>query len=311
MLDNHALRVFLEAARTENFTEAGRLLNLTQPAVSMQIRSLENYLQVDLFEREGRSIRLTKAGQALVPLAQQIVQMAVAAEETIRSVNGRVAGNLTIGCSTASGKYILPRLVARFRSLYPQVRVTIPVVTPEAVLEGVSSGVYDLGVVSEAAAEVDLGTADFFTDRLVLIVPAGHQWTPYESIEPEALLAEQFICREPEAPCRMIIDRGLSSVGLNPEDLNIVMEVGNQEALAMAVEHGIGVSFVSLLAASPRLALGRLAIVNVCGLELSNPVQLVYATSRPASPVRTKFLEFVEQPQNRTMVNMLADGRMV
>lgn len=311
MLDNHALRVFLEAARTENFTEAGRMLNLTQPAVSMQIRSLENYLQVELFEREGRSIRLTKAGQALVPLAQQIVQMAVAAEEMIRGANGRVIGNLTIGCSTASGKYILPRLVARFRSRYPQVRVTIPVTTPAAVLEGVSSGTYDLGVVSTAAVEGDVGKVDFFTDRLVLIVPAGHQWTAYEDIDPEALLGESFICREPDAACRVVVNRGLSAVGLDPEGLDIVMEVGNQEALAMAVEHGIGVSFVSLLAASPLLSLGRLAIVNVCGLDLSNPIQLVYASSRPASPVRTEFLEFVEQPENRAMVEMLADGRMV
>jgi len=311
MLDIHALRVFLEAARTENFTEAGRALNLTQPAVSMQIRSLENYLQVELFEREGRNIRLTKAGHALIPMARQIVQLAISTEETIRAANGRVAGRLTIGCSTASGKYILPHVVARFQQLFPDVRVTIPVVPREQVTEGVCSGSYDLGVVSQRVPGINATYIPFFTDRLVLIAPISHRWARKGRIQPEELFTERFICREPTAPCRMRTREALAALGVDASQLNVIMEIGNPEALAMAVEHGIGVSFVSLLAANPRLMLGRRAIVEVEGLDLYNEVELMCAASRPASPVQTQFLEFVEQPQNRMIIDMLAEGRLV
>lgn len=311
MLDIHALRVFLEAARTENFTEAGRILNLTQPAVSMQIRSLENYLQVELFERDGRSIRLTKAGQALVPRAQQIVQLAINAEETIRASNTHVAGNLTIGCSTASGKYILPHLVARFQTLYPEVRVSIPVVTPERVIEGVVSGEYDLGVVSRHAPGIDLNYTPFFTDRLVLIVSTGHEWARRGRIEAWELAGERFVCREPNADCRLMVAEGLTRLGVDLSRLNIVMEVGNPEALAMAVEHGIGVSFVSLLAANPRLMLGRLAVIEVEGLDLRSEVEFISCCSRVASPVQSHFLEFIQQPDNNLLVSMLAEGRAI
>ncbi len=308
MLDIHALRVFLEAAKTENFTEAGRLLNLTQPAVSMQIRSLENYLQVELFERDGRNIRLTKPGQALVPMAQQIVQLAINAEESIRGATGRVVGNLVIGCSTASGKYILPYLVAGFQRLYPDVRVQIPVVSRDLVMERVSSGEYDLGVTSLRVPGFDVGYSKFFTDRLVLITCGAHPWVRRGTIQPQELLSERFICREPESACCMTVRQGLAGLGIDVDQMDVVMEVGNPEALAMAVEYGIGVSFISLLAAVPRLNLGRLAIVEVEGLNLSNTIEFVYSCSRPASPVRLKFLDFVNQPQNQTLIEMLANG---
>lgn len=311
MLDIHALQVFLEAARTENFTEAGRSLSLTQPAVSMQIRSLENYLQTTLFERDGRSIRLTKAGQALIPMAQQIVQLAISAEENIRAANGKVIGNLAIGCSTASGKYLLPQVLASFQRLYPEVKVSIPVVSRAQVLERVASGEYDLGVTSMRVTGPDVGYAPFFTDRLALVVPASHPWARRGVIQPHELPGERFICREPESACRIAVNRELAALGVEEDRLNVMMEVGSPEALAMAVEQGIGVSFISLLAATPRLTLGRLALVEVEGLAVSTTVEFVYACSRPASPVRLKFFDFVSQPQNRSLIDMLAEGRVL
>lgn len=309
MLDIHALHVFLEAARTENFTEAGRHLNLSQPAVSMQIRSLENYLQVELFERDGRSIRLTKAGQSLVPMAQQIVQLTIDTEDRIRAANGRVVGNLAIGCSTASGKYILPHLVARFQRHHPDVRVQIPVVSPAGVMRRVASGDYDIGVL--ARRDITSSTLDarpFFDDRLELIAPATHPWARRGRIPVQALRKERHIFREQGAACRQIVETALAERGIAPDELDIVMEVGNPEAVAMAVEHDIGVAFSSLLAAVPRLALGRLVVVGVEGLELVNPVEMVTCGARPASLVRQAFLEFIERPASRALIASLASG---
>jgi DNA-binding transcriptional LysR family regulator len=125
------------------------------------------------------------------------------------------------------------------------------------------------------------------------------------------LLSERFVCREADSACRKAVSEELERLGMSIEQLNAVMEVGNSEALAMAVEHGIGVSFLSLLAAMPRLALGRLAIVKVEGMDLRVPVEFVHSGTRAASPVQIKFLEFVNHPQNRPLVEMLAEGRVV
>jgi DNA-binding transcriptional LysR family regulator len=311
MLDIYALRVFLEAAKTENFTKAGHTLSLSQPAVSMQIRSLESYLDVELFARDGRNIRLTKSGQALVPMAEQLLQMTLNVEESIRSADGKVVGNLVIGCCAASGKYILPQLVARFQRLYPGVYVSIPVVSREEVMERVVAGEFDLGVTSKRLPDYDLDYEDFFTDHLSLIAPASHTWARSERVTAQDLLTERFICREATSACRAVVAEGLARLGVSIEQLQMVMEIGTPEALAMAVELGIGVSFVSMLAAMPRLALGRLVTVDVEGLELRIPVEFVQNSRRPASRVQMKFLEFANHPQNRPLVDMLAQGRMV
>ncbi len=311
MLDIHALRIFLEAARTENFTEAGRNLNLTQPAVSAQIKTLEDYLQVKLFERDGRTVRLTKSGETLMPMAQQLIHMAISAEETIRASEGKVVGNLVIGCSAAAAKYVLPHLVMRFQRLYPNVHVSIPVVSRQFLMEKIAQAEYDLGVVSVREPDYDMSYSDFFLDRLVLIAPSSHPWARQGTIKPHQMLEEYFICREPESGCRATVAEGLAKVGLSIDQLHHVMEIGNAEALAMAVEHGIGMSFVSQPVAVSRLPLGRLAIIQVEGLELISPVEFVYSRSRPASPAQIKFLEFANHAQNRLLVQMLAEGRVI
>ncbi|HEC22355.1 MAG TPA: LysR family transcriptional regulator [Chloroflexi bacterium] len=309
-LEIHTLRVFLEAAKTQSFSEAARSLKLSQPAVSMQIRALEDYLQVELFERSPQGICLTRAGQALVPMAQQIIDMVISAEERIRASTSEVVGELVIGCSATAGKYVLPHLVARFRRLYPDVHVTIPVVSRRTMMEGILSGEYDLGVTSMREPDYDVNYSDFLTDQLVLIAPVSHPWAHRDTISAREMLSEQFICREPESACRATVSAGLARLGIDMDQLQIVMQVGSAEALAMAVEHGIGVSFVSLLAALPRVALGRLAIIQVKRLVLRNPVELVTSRTRAATPAQAKFVEFVNQPQSRSLIQMLSEGHM-
>lgn len=311
MLDTHALRVFLEAARTENFTEAGRVLNLTQPAVSMQVKTLEDYLQVKLFERSGRKMKLTKVGQSLLPMAQQIVQLAINTEEAIRASTDKVVGNLVVGSSSAAANYILPNIVMRFQRLYPDVSVSIPVVSRETMMERVACGDYDLGVTTMREPDYDVGYAPFFVDELVLVSPSSHPWSRESAIDPADLLHERFICREPQSGCRAKVAEGLSRLGLNVEQLQMVMEIGSAEALAMAVENGLGMSFVSKPIAVSRLPLGRLSIVHVKGLELTSPVELVYSPVHAASLARTKFLDFVKHPQTRSMIDMLAQGQVI
>ena len=125
MLNVHELNVFIEAALAQNFSVAAQRLCLSQPAVSLHIRNLEKQLGVDLFERKGRKISLSETGKIMLPLAQEAVRKVRQIEEAMRSLQGKVIGDLSIACSTTVGKYILPRLVAGFRSKHPDVHVTI------------------------------------------------------------------------------------------------------------------------------------------------------------------------------------------
>lgn len=310
MIDIHALQVFYEASRNGSFTAAGHVLNMTQPAVSMQIKSLEEYLQVKLFVRDGRHMRLTKTGQALVPLAQQLIELNINTEQVIRDSNGQVVGDLVIGCSAPSATYVLPHLIARFQRLYPNVRVSMPVVSHEELVEKLHVGGFDFGVMSVIERCQHVTCVPFFQDQIVLIAPASHPFAAKGKVAPAELLAERFICQDRQSACRYAVGEAFEAFGVDINQFDIGMEIGTPEAIVMAVEHGMGLSFVSMLNAAPRVALGRLAILEVEGVTLHTSIHLGYSTSRVGAPVQTKFRDFVRHPQTQSFVGLLTEGRI-
>ena len=155
MLNLHELHVFVEAALAQNFSVAARRLYLSQPAVSSQISQLEKQLGVELFRRNGRTIALSDAGKVLLPLAQETLRQVKQTEETVWSLKGMMIGNLSIACSTTVGKYILPYLVAGFQRRYPDVRVTVNVMSRRAALEWLLSGRAEIAVVSAKERELN------------------------------------------------------------------------------------------------------------------------------------------------------------
>lgn len=306
MLNVYELNVFLVAAETENFSEAARQLHLSQPAVSQHIQALERHLGVQLFHRTGRHVSLTEAGQALIPMAREMVHLSKRIEETMWSLEGRVVGHLRIGCSTTSGKYILPPLVARFREVHPDVHVTVEVSSRQGVIERLCEGQVHLCITSARVSHKELRYQDFFTDRVVLIVPADHPWANRESIRPEELLSADFIMREETSGTRQVMLEGLEKHGISLDQLNVVMELGNAEAIEMAVEEGIGVAFVSRLAARKGLELKRVREVQVEGLTLWRPIFMACHSRRPATSAQLAFWEFVHEPKNEALLELAA-----
>ena len=293
MLDVHELKIFLAAAETENFSEAARHLNLTQPAVSMHIRALEKKLDVPLFHRTGRTLALTERGKALMPLARDMINRAIRIEEEIESLKGGVVGHLKIGCSTATGKYILPHLVARFRRLHPKVQISIYNHSRDMIETELCDGLVQLGVFSFAPTSKDAGYRHFFTDYVVLIVP-------------DELQNVDVILRDAESGTRQEVEAGLKQVGLEVADLNLVMEIGNSEAISMAVEEGIGVAFVSRAVARRGIELGKLKEVSVAGFTLQREVFIAYSHRHPATRAQTEFWDFVQEPENETLLKVAA-----
>ena len=293
MINLNDLTVFLAAAECGNFSETGRKLHLSQPAISQKIDSLEKKFGTKLFMRQGRTVCLTEAGQALQPIARELLSSARRLEETMASLHGEVIGEMNIGCSTASGKYLLPGLIARFRRQYPQVRINVLVSSRTSVLDSLLAGELSLGVSSKKIEHRDLEYQDFFTDDVILIAAADHPWANYRHVYPDDILDEPLILREDVAGTREVLFDGLQCCDISPDMLNVAMVLGNAEAIVMAVGEEIGVAFVSRLAAERDLQMGRVVEVQVEGVSLQRDLYLARSLKLPATRAQTEFWNYV------------------
>jgi DNA-binding transcriptional LysR family regulator len=291
------LAVFLVACETKNFSEAGRQLHLSQPAISQTINNLEKHFETKLFIRQGRSIYLTEIGQALRPMAQELVSAARRMEESVFSLQGEVVGEFEIGCSTASGKYLLPNLIARFRRIFPLVRINVLVTSRKSVINKLISGEVAMGISSRRIDHRDLEYKDFFTDEVILIAPADHPWADYRRIYPDDLLDEPMILREESAGTLEVLKNGLLEHDISFDMLKVAMGLGNAEAIEIAVEEGIGVAFISRLAAARGLDLGRIVEVEVEGMKLLRKIYLARNQRFPATRAQGEFWKFVLEPE--------------
>lgn len=294
MIDLNAIHIFLTVAQHSSFSEAGRKLNLSQPAVSQTIHNLERQFGVDLFVRKGHSVHLTEAGQLLQGMGQELLTNANRLEEMMNSIQGNVVGEMTVGCSTTSGKYLLPGLIARFRRRFPQLRINVLVSSRDSVIKKLMSGDFPLGVSSKVIEHSELEYQEFYTDHVILIAPANHHWAHFRHIYPDDLLEEPIILREEVAGTREVLIEGLRQHDIQPDMLNVAMTLGNAEAIEMAVEEGLGIAFVSRLAASRGLELGRVVEVEVEGMPLQRKLYMVRNRRFPPTRAQGEFWAFIK-----------------
>jgi LysR family transcriptional regulator, low CO2-responsive transcriptional regulator len=301
VLNLHELNVFVEAALAQNFSVAARRLFLSQPAVSLHIGNLERQLGTELFRRNGRSIQLSEAGRILLPLAQESLRQVKNIEETMSGLKGVLIGELVIACSTTVGKYILPRLVAGFRRRYPEVRVVVNVMARRAAIESLLGGRAETAVVSTLPNHADLGCQQFLIDHIVLIAPCDHPWADGREVSVKDLLKQPFIMREESAGSHEVLVEALTRHGLDVDQLNVVLTLSNAEAIEMSVEAGIGLAFVSRLAAARGLALGKVVEVPLAGIDLMRDIYIVRHQRHAVSPLQQAFWEFAFSPENESI----------
>jgi DNA-binding transcriptional LysR family regulator len=291
------LAIFLVACETKNFSQAGRQLHLSQPAISQTINNLEKHFAAKLFVRQGRSVDLTEVGQALRPMAQELVSAARRVEESVSSLQGEVVGEFEIGCSTASGKYLLPNLIARFRRIFPMVRINVLVTSRDSVLKKLVSGEVAMGISSRLVEHRDLEYKNFFSDEVILIAPSDHRWAGYRQVYPDDLLDEPMILREKSSGTIEVLKAGLLEQDISFDMLNVTMGLGNAEAIEMAVEEGIGVAFISRLAAARGIELGRIVEVEVEGMKLFRKIYLARNQRIPTTLAQSEFWDFVHKSE--------------
>lgn len=302
VLDIHEMQIFLTAAETGSFSEAGRRLQMSQPAVSMQIRSLEKRLNVELFHRSGRHITLTEVGHTLIPLARDLVNHSINVHETIASLQGEVIGHLKIACSTTAGKYILPKLFAKFIERHPAVQVTCDVNSRIPSLDMLLEGQAQLAVTSLKEFSRELEYRPFMLDPVILIAPAKHIWARAGSIQINDLYRSRFIHRELTSGTMQTVAEALAERNMSLSDLPCVMTLGNSEAIHLAVSEGIGVAFISRSAAAEGIAAGRVAEINIEGLKMAQQLYLVRLANSVLASAPAAFWEFVYEPENQRLL---------
>jgi DNA-binding transcriptional LysR family regulator len=301
MLDIHQLNVFMVAAEALNFTQAGQRLHMTQPSVSQHIQGLEAYFDKHLFYRNGRTLELTEAGLTLLPLARQAVELSQRIDEMMESLDGDVFGHLIVGCSTTPGKYILPQLLARLHSNYPRVRVTCQVHPQADALRKLAEGEVHFALYSmNKETYADIEALPFMCDPIILIVPLDHPWAQRGEIEPDELVEAQMIMREPNSGTYEKVRESLAQFNISMSDLHILITLGNAEAIALAVQEGIGVGFVSNIVVD-RLCAGKVATVRVHGMDICREIYIGRNIRRPATSAQTAFWSSLYSPETKLL----------
>ncbi len=294
-LDIHQLKVFLTAAEENNFSAAARRLHMSQSAVSQHIRALEQVCQVELFIRHGRNVRLSEAGENLLPMAREALHAFRLLEDNISNVVQTVGGKLLIGCSTSAGRYLLPTLLSLFQQQHPNVRSHVQIASREHLVEMLLNESIPIGVVSCQIEHRELAYMPLFEDRIILVVPPDHPWASFGKALPTDLLDQRLILREESSGTRATVLEGLKAHGITEDNLNIAMVLGSAEAIEMAVECGTGVAFLSEMVAARGLAVGRLARVEVEGLALRRWIYMARRVDRPLTRTQALFWQYAQE----------------
>jgi DNA-binding transcriptional LysR family regulator len=294
-VDTRQLAAFCAVIERKSFSEAADSLGVTQPAVSLQVRALEERLGRRLLDRSGRRVEPTEAGVALYRSAQRMLQAErQLIEELEQDETGEVRGALAIGASTGPGAHLVPLLLCEFQREHPAVAVALSVSDTQAVIEDVAERELELGVVGALRRHRSLQFEPLARDEIVLAVPPGHRFAGREA-SLEELRRETHIVMQEGAGVRQVIEAELRRAGLRLRELRPRLELGLQESVKSAVAAGYGVAFISRTAIEGELAAGTLATARVRGVEPVRQIYVVRAKGRVPTRAAQSFLEFARR----------------
>jgi DNA-binding transcriptional LysR family regulator len=290
-----SMRVFITVADKKNFSKAAKALSLTQPAVSFQIQTLEQYYQTMLFDRVNRHVKLTAAGELLLDYAVHMNNLQAELERNMQQLTGHVKGELLVGASTTIGEYILPYVVGAFKQEYPDVNATIQIMNTNDIAENVNNKSFDLGII-EGPVELpeNMESIAFLEDELVLAIPSNHPFATKESITLEELKTLPYITREPGSGSRLIFEQALIDADFDIEELHMVMELGSTTSIKSAIMGGLGISTISKWAIQDLVKTGKVAALTIEGLTLKRTFNIILNNDKFHSEATGKFLDFLD-----------------
>ena len=291
-LENFRLKVFRTVAEHLNFRKAAEHLFLTQPAVTLQIKALEDDLGIRLFDRAANRVSLTPQGSLLLSYAKKIAALISQAEQELGSEDGKVSGDLSLGVSTTIAQYVLPRLLGAFLDEHPRVQFSLHSGNTDEIVHRLLDDKLSIGLIEGPARDRGLRTEPFMQDELVLILPRAFA---SDRMSREQLVSSNLLMREQGSGSRRVVEHALDNAGLKLKSFKNVMDLDSTEAIKSAVEVGLGIGFVSRWAISKELELGALKIADVPGLNIARHFSLISRIGPepqgPAAAFRTFALE--------------------
>jgi DNA-binding transcriptional LysR family regulator len=298
-MDLRRLEVFCKVYELKSFSRAGKACLLSQPTVSEHIRHLETHLDVRLFDRLGREVVPTRAGEILYNYARRMLNLKREARQTLERYLGKMSGDLELGGSTIPGQYILPTLIGRFRENFPDIFIKLVIADTMKITNMVLDGGLELGVVGAKIKNNKLQYEQLFDDELVLAVSPEHHWAQRSAIRLEELPQAPFIMREQGSGTRMTMLEILEQAGLDYQEFKVVAEMGSTDAIRQAIKAKVGVSILSRRAIADELQFEKLRHIPVKGLSLARHFYLVTHNKRSRSPIGEAFVEFLIENRDK------------
>ncbi|MCZ8511408.1 selenium metabolism-associated LysR family transcriptional regulator [Paenibacillus filicis] len=294
-LNFHQLHIFHTVAEKGSFSHAAQALHMTQPAVTMQVQSLEDYFGTKLFARSTKRVELTESGRALIPFARRSIELMKETDIGMSKFTHMLDGRLHLGASLTIGEYILPRLLGPFSQEYPNISVSMKVINTKQLLEEVLNHQLTFGLVEAEVSHPDVHTEAVLSDELRLIVPKQHPLADRERVTVDEVLQFPFVLREQGSGTRRVMEEELEKAGYAPDALRIVMELGSTGAVKSAVEAGLGISILSQSSVRHEAALGVLKVKEIDGVRFDRSFHAIYLNSTLLPISAVTFMTFLRE----------------
>ena len=267
-------------------------MEITQPAVSIQVQELEKFLGIILFHRRPRGLRITEAGDAVLAYAQQIFSLSKQLVDTVQEMEDLQSGHLLLGASTTPGEYVLPIVVGRFRQMYPGIHVELVIGNTRTIIQRILDRDMDLGMVGDHVEEFssELEMVDYQDDEIVLVAAPSHPAASLVRPTVEQIVSLGLVAREEGSATRLAAERQFRKLGTAPE---IAIELGSNQAIKQAAMAGGGIGIISRLGITAELNAGMLVVLDVAGWECRRPLTLIQPKDRYLSPSQRAFREFL------------------
>ena len=293
-MHDHKLKVFCAVAETGSFSKASKMVNLTQPAVSLQIQALEESYETALFERSGKNITLTAAGKLLYQYAKDILNLYTTVEKEINNLTGLSKGSLQVGASSTIGNYLLPTVIIAFKKKYPKIDVNLFVSNTKGIIELLNTGRIDIGLVEGDVPKQSLDVEKLLEDELVLIMPPDHLWVKRKNISVSELLSQPVIMREDGSGTRQMIEKHLLQNKISPSNLRMSLVLGSTEAIKSAVEHGMGVSILSHWTVRKEVQFGTIKTNTFRDIRFTRNFNIVFHKRGTLTNTAKDFFDFLK-----------------
>lgn len=294
-LNFHQLHIFYTVAERGSFSAAAQSLHMTQPAVTMQVQSLEDYFGTKLLQRSTKRIELTEAGRTLMPFAQRSIDLIRDTDQAMSTFTKQLKGRLQLGSSLTIGEYILPRLLGPFGQEYPHITISMKVMNTSQIMEDILNHQLNFGLIEAPVNHPDMHMEAVMSDELRLIVSKDHPLANRLSVTLEEVMEYPFVLREQGSGTRLVMEEQLRKKKIDPASMKIVMELGSTGAVKSAVEAGLGISFVSSSSVKHEVALGLIRMIKISDVKFQRQFYSIYLKSALLPISAVTFLTFLRE----------------